>query len=266
MNIKFIVAAKGRAEVRFSQGLKPASCNSANTLITNMKTACILSIALLGIGCSYPGERLSDGTSAESMPLFVTICGEAWSTRNLDVVAYRNGDPIPQVTDPTAWAKLTTGAWCWYNNDSATYHRYGRLYNWFAVNDPRGLAPQGWHVLTDMEWEAMETCLGEDSVGYRMRAAGQWPGPATSADNSSGFQGLPSGMRSAEGTFSHADSSAVYWTAVEGSVNEAWCGRLIHYENLNGVPAMVTGVGYMNKADGYAVRCVKDRELRLAGY
>lgn len=193
------------------------------------------------------------------MPAFVTICGEVWSTRNLDVAAYRNGDHIPHVPDPAEWVKLTTGAWCWYNNDSATYHRYGKLYNWYAVNDPRGLAPQGWHVLADAEWDAMETCLGEDSVGYRMRAAGQWPGPATAIDNSSGFHGLPSGIRSTAGVFSWADSSAVYWTSVEGSVSEAWCGRLIHYADLHGVPAMVTGVGYMNKADGYAVRCVKDR-------
>jgi uncharacterized protein (TIGR02145 family) len=116
-------------------------------------------------------------------------------------------------------------------------------------------------VLTDAEWEAMETCLGEDSVGYRMRAkgAGHWPGPANAADNSSGFTGLPSGMRSDGGQFSHAGQSGIFWTSVEGSVSEAWCGRLIHYADLNGAPAMVTGVGYMNKADGYAVRCVKDR-------
>lgn len=187
------------------------------------------------------------------------ICGAEWSTHNLDVATYRNGDPIPQVTDPAAWVKLTTGAWCWYNNDSATYHGYGRLYNWYAVNDPRGLAPQGWHVLTDAEWEAMETCLGEDSVGYRLRAEGQWRCAATMIDNSSGFHGLPSGKRSAEGMFTHADSSAVYWTADEGSVSDAWCGRLIHNESVRSVPTMITGVGYMNKAEGYSVRCVKDR-------
>ena len=63
--------------------------------------------------------------------------------RNLEVVTYRNGDPIPQVTGPTIWTQLNTGAWCWYNNDSAIYHRYGRLCNWYAANDPRGPVPQG---------------------------------------------------------------------------------------------------------------------------
>ncbi len=225
-----------------------------------MKFARVLIFALLGVACSHPSTD-DTGTSASvpSAHAFTVICGQTWSTRNLDVANYRNGDPIPQVTDTAAWRKLTTGAWCWYNNDSATYHRYGRLYNWCAVNDPRGLAPEGWHVLTDADWEAMETCLGEDSVGYRLRAVGQWRCAATMIDNSSGFHGLPSGKRSAEGMFSHADSSAVYWTANEGSVSEAWCGRLIHNESVSGVPTMITGVGYMNKAEGYAVRCVKDR-------
>ncbi|MBL7939599.1 MAG: fibrobacter succinogenes major paralogous domain-containing protein [Flavobacteriales bacterium] len=220
----------------------------------------ILLPVLLFTACSpAQNEPARDPIDPEPASTSTMICGAEWMTRNLEATTYRNGDPIPQVTDPAAWAQLTTGAWCWYNNDSATYHRSGRLYNWYAVNDARGLAPQGWHVLTDAEWEGMETCLGEDSVGYRLRAAGQWPGAATMIDNSSGFHGLPSGKRSAEGTFSHADSSAVYWTANEGSVSEAWCGRLIHNANVSSVPSMITGVGYMNKAEGYAVRCVKDR-------
>ncbi len=227
-----------------------------------MKFTPVLIFALLGAACSHATtDDTSTRASVPSARAFTVICGQTWSTRNLDVATYRNGDPIPQVTDPGEWVKLTTGAWCWYNNDSATYHAYGRLYNWYAVNDPRGLAPEGWHVLTDEEWEAVETCLGEDSVAYRMRAAGssQWPGPATAIDNSSGFSGLPNGKRSEGGAFSHAGSAAVYWTAVEGSVSEAWCGRLIHDENLRDLPAMITGVGYTNKADGYAVRCVKNQ-------
>jgi uncharacterized protein (TIGR02145 family) len=224
-----------------------------------MKFIQALAFVLPILACSpAPKGEMNSGLTSSNAS--TTICGEVWSTRNLDVATYRNGDPIPQVADPEEWVKLTTGAWCWYDNDSTTYHAYGRLYNWYAVNDPRGLAPEGWHVLTDAEWDAMETCLGEDSVGYRMRAgSAQWPGPATGIDNSSGFSGLPNGKRSDGGAFSHAGSAAVYWTAVEGSVSDAWCGRLIHDESLPDLPAMITGVGYTNKADGYAVRCVKDR-------
>ena len=80
------------------------------------------------------------------------VCTQVWMLKNLDVSTYRNGDLIPKVTDSTAWNALITGAWCWYNNDSATNaSTYGKLYNWYAVNDPRGLAPTGWHVPSDAE-------------------------------------------------------------------------------------------------------------------
>ena len=218
-------------------------------------------MVMLAAACS--GARPDDAwTQADTPtdPPFRTLCNEVWTTRNLDVTTYRNGEAIPQVRDAAMWTNLTTGAWCWYNNDSVSYYTYGRLYNWYAVHDPRGLAPEGWHVLTDRDWSALEACLG-DSAGYRMKQAGtsHWTIPGTAADNTSGFNGLPGGMRSDHGAFSNVGRAAVFWTSVEGSVSEAWCGRLIHHVNDHGVAEMVTGIGYMNKADGYAVRCVKDR-------
>lgn len=221
-----------------------------------------LLLAAFGIACSHgANEGASTAETVPVAPLSIDLCGNTWATRNHDVATYRNGDLIPQVQDPTAWVNLTTGAWCWYNNDSASYAAtYGRLYNWYAVNDPRGLAPEGWHVLSDVEWDALQTCLG-DSVGYRMRkmGTGHWSCPGTAADNSSGLTVLPGGMRSDSGTFSLVGQHAVYWTSTEGGASDAWCGRLIHHVSNAGVNAMVTGVGYMNKADGYSVRCVKDR-------
>ncbi len=226
-----------------------------------MNTAHTAFLALLAIACAcaqHDDARTSANTPAG--PAFTTLCGDAWTTCNLDVANYSNGEPIPQVKDPTMWAHLVTGAWCWYNNDSLTYHSFGRLYNWYAVQDPRGLAPKGWHVLTDREWDTLEACLG-DSAGYRMKEAGtsHWTLPVTAADNSSGFAGLPGGMRSDAGSFSDVGRLAVFWTSVEGSASEAWCGRLIHHVNNHGSAEMVTGTGYMSKTDGYAVRCVKDR-------
>ncbi|MGB3079964.1 MAG: FISUMP domain-containing protein, partial [Saprospiraceae bacterium] len=83
----------------------------------------------------------------------VSIGCNTWMTKNLNVARYRNGEPIPKVTNSTTWASLTTGAYCYYANDSATYAAvYGKLYNWYAVNDPRGLAPEGWHIPSDFEW------------------------------------------------------------------------------------------------------------------
>jgi uncharacterized protein (TIGR02145 family) len=100
---------------------------------------------------------------------FVFIHGQRWKTTNLAVSHYRNGDRIPQVKRTKDWRALTTGAWCWYNNDSATGAVYGKLYNWYAVNDPRGLAPTGWHVPSDAEWDTLITHLG----GYYAFAGGR---------------------------------------------------------------------------------------------
>lgn len=217
-------------------------------------------LILLVVACAPSSKESAAEGAAPSGPAAVDICGTVWMTSNLDAVTYRNGDTIPQVRNAQEWMGLTTGAWCWYNNDPTA--SYGKLYNWYAVHDPRGLAPQGWHVPSDAEWAALETCLGPDSVGYRMRgtSATPWPGARTATDNSSGFNGLPGGMRSDSGTFSMRGDHAVFWTSVEGSVSEAWCGRLVHYVNNEGADAMATGVGYTSKTDGYSVRCVRDAD------
>ena len=126
-----------------------------------------------------------------------TLVGtQRWIKENLNVATYRNGDIIPQVTDPTAWAALTTGAWCYPNNDPANEAIYGKLYNWYAVNDSRGLAPQGWHVATDAELTTLGTNLGGDNVAEgKMKSTGTsyWARTNTDATNSSVFSGLPGG-------------------------------------------------------------------------
>ena len=127
----------------------------------------------------------------------VTICSQIWTQSNLNVSHYRNGDVIPQVTDPAAWASLTTGAWCYYNNDTANGPIYGKLYNWYAVNDSRGLAPEGFHVPTDTEWNTLMNCLGGASVagGAMKTVTTHWSTNCTGATNSSNFNGLPGGIR-----------------------------------------------------------------------
>ena len=125
----------------------------------------------------------------------VTICDQVWMAKNLDVTTYRNGDVISQVTDPTAWNALTTGAWCYYNNDPANGTIYGKLYNWYAVNDPRGLAPTGWHIPTEGELIALSDCLGGQEVaGGKLKETGtaHWLSPNI-ATNETGFTALPGG-------------------------------------------------------------------------
>lgn len=186
----------------------------------------------------------------------VTICGQVWMNKNLDVATYRNGDPIPKVTNGAEWAALTTGAYCYYNNDSATYAAvYGKLYNWYAVNDPRGLAPEGWHVPSNVEWTALGTCLGGDFVaGGPLKETGtaHWIAPNTGATNLTGFTCLPGGFRLPFGPpFFDIGRGASFWSSTESESWGAW-GRVIYYWGG------VLGTVNVNKLYGYSVRCVKD--------
>ena len=204
-------------------------------------------------------SNLTGGVAALPVPT-VTIGSTIWMQKNLDVTAYRNGDPIPQVTDGTAWAGLTTGAWCWYNNDSATYSSYGKLYNFYAVKDPRGLAPVGWTIAGD--WVGTANCLGGTVVaGGSLKEAGtsHWDNPNTGATNSSGFTALGSGFRSAtDGSFGGIRTSTSYWiTAVAGP-------NLARYRYLStNSTVMQYSNTYMAYATGASVRCAKDKDLQV---
>ena len=193
----------------------------------------------------------------------VTIGTQIWSSTNLDVSTYRDGTVIPQVTDPTAWAALTTGAWCYYNNDSANGATYGKLYNWYAVagthdNDPNTpnkiLAPIGWHIPSDAEWTTLTTFLGGESVaGGKMKSTGTtlWQSPNTEATNSSGFTGLPGGYRSYFGLFYTIGFYGFWWSSSEGKTASAGM-RDLNYGNSGAF------TGGNPKTDGISVRCLRD--------
>ena len=201
--------------------------------------------------------RLSQTTTstAQVATPVLTICCQSWMTTNLDVDSYRNGDPIPNITDPDAWQLLTTGAYCYYNNDSATYAAvYGKLYNWYAVNDPRGLAPEGWHVPTHFEWTTLTDCLGGESVaGGLMKETGttHWQSPNTNATNISGFTGLPGGDRQSYGAYDGIGSYCIWWSSVEHLSLYAWCCSL-------GSSTSSVYVNYTYRNDGFSVRCIRD--------
>ncbi len=184
----------------------------------------------------------------------VTICNETWTKTNLNVSKYRNGDVIPQVTNANQWANLTTGAWCYYNNDPANGAVYGKLYNWYAVNDPRGLAPQGWHVPSDVEWAALIDCLGGGATaGGKMKEVGlsHWAAPNASATNQSGFTALPGGQRFKDGVFKEITHSGSWWSSVFDDNTFSWNIFLID-EN---------GEAFINnywKKTGFSVRCLKN--------
>lgn len=186
----------------------------------------------------------------------ITIGTQCWLQKNLNVSKYRNGDLIPQVTDPTAWAALTTGAWCYYNNDPANGATYGKLYNWYAVHDPRGLAPTGYHVASDTEWLALTSYLGGLlSSGGKMKETGttHWITPNTGATNSSGFTAIPSGFLGSAGLGFIANSGyeGRWWCSTEYTPLLGWDFRLYN-------DSILVSKNYNDKADGYPVRCIKD--------
>jgi uncharacterized protein (TIGR02145 family) len=196
----------------------------------------------------------------------ITICDQTWMVKNLDVDHYRNGDPIPQVTDETEWRNLTTGAWCWYRNDSTRYSAtYGKLYNWYAVNDPRGLAPEGWHVPSDADWTTLITCLGGNEVaGGKMKSVGTiedgtglWLAPNTDATNSSGFTGLPGGYRVGSiyvqyTDFDHIAINGLWWV----STGQPDGADFVELDNNTG--SIFRNDPSIFKTYGFSVRCLRD--------
>ena len=195
-------------------------------------------------------RALKDPTCAED----VTIGSQVWTRCNLAVTTYRNGDSIPQVTDPTEWASLTTGAWCYYNNDPLTEPLYGKLYNWYAVNDPRGLAIDGYHIPTDDEFGILAYYLGGDSVaGGKMKQTGTayWNTPNADATNESGFTALPAGYRGIDGSYNSIGFDGDWWSSTESNTNDAW-SRYLNY--INGDASRYN----TNKKNGFSIRLIKD--------
>lgn len=186
----------------------------------------------------------------------VTIGTQTWTGCNLDVDTYRNGDPIPYVSNSTIWASLTTGAWCWYNNDPTNETTYGKLYNWHAINDPRGLAPTGYHIPTDAEWTILTNYLGGLTVaGGKMKEEGlcHWDSPNTSATNTSLFTGLPGGYRNANGNYGTLNSNGDWWSSTVYSTGFAWFRYLVYNDGT------AYSGGYPNET-GLSVRLIKDAD------
>ena len=195
-----------------------------------------------------------------------SIGNQVWTIKNLDVTTYRDGTPIPEVTDPTQWSNLTSGAWCYYNNESVNGRIYGKLYNWYAVAGiydaaslanqslRKQLAPVGWHVPSDTEWTTLTNFLGGESVaGGKMKDAGltYWDSPNVSATNESGFTGIPGGYRNDDGTFDGLGSHAFWWSTKESSATESFYRYL--YYNFGDAGS------YFNlNVFGFSVRCIKD--------
>ncbi len=186
----------------------------------------------------------------------VTIGKQVWMTKNLDVRTFRNGDPIPYAGSDDEWKKAGENrqpAWCFFYNDSANGEKYGKLYNWFAVNDSRGLAPTGYRIPTNEEWTQLTNFLGGNKdAGEKMKSKAGWKEDGNGT-NSSGFSGLPGGGRNQDGSFfANNGHTGYWWTSTESEYNS----RLAWYRNLNYEKNNV--VGFFNRKEhGLSVRCLK---------
>ena len=215
----------------------------------------------------------------------VTIGTQTWTTKNLNVATFRNGDAIPRAKTDKEWKAAGDNkqpAWCYYENKTTNGTKYGKLYNWFAVNDARGLAPTGYHIPTDEEWTVLSTFLGvEDAAGKKMKSTSGWnsydckkcnggssefkktcsacKGTQSNSSeplsgngtNSSGFSGRPGGDRNDDGYFDGVGGFGGWWSASEANATNAWTPELYLYYS------------YLVRSDdsknsGLSVRCVKD--------
>lgn len=218
---------------------------------TNGKTT-----AAFNLGKTYETMTDQDGNEYET----ITIGTQTWMAENLRTTHYRNGEDIPEVTDNTAWTRLSTGAYCNYNNtrNSDTIATYGRLYNWYAVSDSRNICPKGWHVPTNADWITLITYLGGDSVaGGKMKETrtAHWITPNTGASNESGFTALPGGGRDENGAMGSVGSDGYWWSSTGLStifVDYVWYWS-VHYND-----SYVSSRNIDSGKNGYSVRCVKN--------
>ena len=187
----------------------------------------------------------------------VTIGAQVWMKQNLNTSRYNNGTAIPNVTDNATWTGLSTGARCYYNNDSVTYSStYGALYNWYTVNTGN-LCPTGWHVPTNSEWTTLITYLGGESIaGGKLKEAGlaHWQSPNANATNETGFSALPCGNRFYDpSTYFNIGEYGYWWCSAEtGTVNPLYMGM-----NYNS-GYVSTYASYNGYKYGISVRCLKD--------
>jgi len=224
------------------QGYGTAASSSTTTNLT-LTTTGTGAATLSGTTLNIPTPSSGSSNIPVYLPTIV-IGTQQWSRENLDVVTYRNGDIIPQITNETDWNSATTGAWCYYNNDPANGAKYGKLYNWYAVNDSRGLAPTGWHIPTDAEWGILANKLG-GNLGDKMKAVGTIWSNNSSATNESGFSGLPGGTRSL-GSFNRVGEIGMWWSSVV-------CGYAYLLNTNNNLSRSGSNMEF-----AISVRCVRD--------
>jgi uncharacterized protein (TIGR02145 family) len=184
----------------------------------------------------------------------VTIGSQVWTSKNLNVDKFRNGDPIPEARTDEEWLRAGENqqpAWCYYDNDPNNGTKYGKLYNWFAVNDPRGLAPNGFHIPSYYtDWMSLTNYLGGEVIaGKKMKSASGWSKKGNGT-NGSGFSGIPGGCRWNIGVFANIGTLGFWWTTE--NTTDSVLNLFLHCSDGS------VHCSYDDKKDGYSVRCLRD--------
>lgn len=185
------------------------------------------------------------------------ILNDWWMAENLRTTRYRNGDEIPNITNGDDWANHTEGAWVNYGNNPDNDNLYGKLYNWYAGDDPRGLCPEGWSVSSTLEWDRLANAVGGNSQGFKMKSTRsdpdpqpRWTSPNVGATNESGFTGYPGGSMGFTGLFSNLGNYGFWWSSSPSALENAADYYYLFHNDGNIVRT------YSDFRTAFSVRCV----------
>ena len=184
----------------------------------------------------------------------VKIGSQVWMTKNLNIDRFRNGDLIPEIKTNEEWKYACDNnlpACRYYNNDPVSGENFGRIYNWYAVNDSRGLAPKGWHIPSQNEWRQLIDFLGENQAGTKMKSTSGWQSNGNGT-NESGFNGCPDGFCFSDGVFSSIGGMCNLWSSSETSANTSSSINLKYSYGYVGIN------NFEGRGNGIPVRCVQD--------
>ena len=190
--------------------------------------------------------------ACQETPDFVVINGAIWKTQNLSTAIYQNGDSIPFISDSVQWSLTKEGAWTYYENNDSLGQIYGKLYNWYAINDVRGICPTGWRVSSQKDWRHLiAATIDPLHPADDLKSQKYWEDPQAPLKNTLKIYALPGGNRRDDGGFNGLLLSSPFWTSEDSAESMA----LAVY--MNTAHSQV-GWGFGDKRNGLACRCVKD--------
>ena len=261
MTAMLISSCGGGASNEAASGASNEVTSVASNEVTSSASNEVTSDASDEVTSSASNEATS-GASDE-----VTIGKQVWMTANLNVDKFRNGDSIPVANTKEEWVKAGENkqpAWCYYVNDPDNGDRYGKLYNWYAVHDPRGLAPEGWKIPSFEDWSGLINFMTKSCDGHcpdgKLKYTDFWAsygqGRSGTGTNESGFSGLPGGFRYSYGSFSSLEHRGYWWSWSE-DVTAVFFANYYKLEKENGGGF----IGSEKKSSGLSVRCLRVFDL-----